>query len=491
MSQRQGEIPIDYQPVSRTAEDHGHSSCCRRPNCLIKAREMEEGHGLCCCTHGYMIPIFILFVLVVIILLLPWDTFHRREEQANHAVVTPLPCQLQLVESLPMGLNFSDDSPSFLNTFQAFQWLINSAKISLDIAAPHWTLRGVDINDSSTQQGEHLFQRLLANGDTGKPKIRLRIALNSNQESSWYADARILANYGAADVVAVNQMNSKLWIADNQHFYIGSSGMDFRSFTQVKELGVLAKNCPHLTRDVVKIFKEYWHVGSGNKIPNFWPWTYDSHFNRKHPILLNVSNKYIMKAFVGTSPPSLTATGRNQELEAILNTIDLASSYIYIALRDYLPLLRLENSTKYWPDIDNSLRKAAVERKVTIKLLISWWKHSEPSEEHFLRSLQDLNQLDENVDIQIRRFVVPSNEGEDRIPYARFNYNSYMVTENQAYIGSSTWSGEYFIQSTGVGLFLMDNLDNINGSLRMDLLNVFQRDWSSSYALALKPHLQI
>jgi hypothetical protein len=51
--------------------------------------------------------------------------------------------------------------------------------------------------------------------------------------------------------------------------------------------------------------------------------------------------------------------------------------------------------------IDDALRKAAIENKVAIKLLISYWNHSRESEDYFLRSLEALSHSIKGVDIQI------------------------------------------------------------------------------------------
>lgn len=56
---------------------------------------------------------------------------------------------------------------------------------------------------------------------------------------------------------------------------------------------------------------------------------------------------------------------------------------------------------RYWPIIDDALRSAAIENKVQLKLLISWWNHSRPAEDYFLRSLQALSLSYPGVDIQI------------------------------------------------------------------------------------------
>lgn len=61
-----------------------------------------------------------------------------------------------------------------------------------------------------------------------------------------------------------------------------------------------------------------------------------------------------------------------------------------------------------------------------------------------------------------------------------------MVTENVAYIGTSNWSADYFVDTAGIGLVL-EETSNVerNGtkqSVREDLASIFERDWNSPYA---------
>lgn len=51
----------------------------------------------------------------------------------------------------------------------------------------------------------------------------------------------------------------------SKHFYVGSNNFDWRSFTQVKEMGVLTVNCPKLGADMQKLFDIYWMVGGENQ----------------------------------------------------------------------------------------------------------------------------------------------------------------------------------------------------------------------------------
>lgn len=56
---------------------------------------------------------------------------------------------------------------------------------------------------------------------------------------------------------------------------------------------------------------------------------------------------------------------------------------------------------RFWPVIDDALKKAAIERKVKVKLLISWWTHSRKSESYFLDSLMAISNTYEGYSIEV------------------------------------------------------------------------------------------
>ena len=132
--------------------------------------------------------------------------------------------------------------------------------------------------------------------------IKIRIAENAQENN----DTKYLSTLENIDVKSLNFSNlmgngilhTKLWISDRystysitqyriipdntnlskieqiqagthyicrMHFYVGSANFDWRSLTQVKELGVLAMNCPTLAEDMSKIFEVYWTLGGPNQ----------------------------------------------------------------------------------------------------------------------------------------------------------------------------------------------------------------------------------
>lgn len=74
---------------------------------------------------------------------------------------------------------------------------------------------------------------------------------------------------------------------------------------------------------------------------------------------------------------------------------------------------------RYWPVIDSALRSAAIDRRVSIKLLISWWKHSRPAIDYFLNSLLVISGSYRGVDIQVvgvfAHFKIPHPIGDQEM----------------------------------------------------------------------------
>lgn len=81
---------------------------------------------------------------------------------------------------------------------------------------------------------------------------------------------------------------------------------------------------------------------------------------------------------------------------------------------------------------------------------------------------------------------MPATEDQKKIPFGRVNHNKYMVTDQIAYIGTSNWSGDYFIDTAGIGFVSQDTVhernDNVT-TLRSQLASIFERDWNSKYAV--------
>lgn len=409
-------------------------------------------------------------------------------------------CTFTLVESIPQNLVYNSSYKVHMSTYTALTTLMASATTSIQIASYYWTLLGTDTSyhDNTSVLGEDIFQSLLAISKANK--VPLQIVQNAENN-----DTDSLAEQGHAQVRTLNFsrllgsgiLHTKFWLVDGQHFYIGSANLDWRSLTQVKEMGVLVQNCPCLGNDLKKIFNVYWYLGQSDvTVPNKWPSQFNTSINETNPLSVSFNNTRA-PVFISSSPPPFCPGGRTADLDAILHVISQAKQFVNIAVMDYEPATLYTNDNltsgkeiwgpSYWPVIDDALRKAAYTNHVTVRLLASKWQHTQKNMFSFLCSLKMMGYLrSPNTILEVKLFNVTSSQEQSKIPFARVNHNKYMVTDQHAYIGTSNWSGDYFINTAGVGFVVqqasLSGKNTTNDNFSGQLYEVFMRDWMSKYA---------
>ncbi len=283
-------------------------------------------------------------------------------------------------------------------------------------------------------------------------------------------------------------LHTKLWVADRKHFYVGSANFDWRSLTQVKEMGVLVEDCPQLAEDMAKVWQVYWMLGGeGKKVPSHFPRDLWTDIGPEQPLpVRDVSGGGgggVVDTFLSSSPPPFAPNGRSVDIDALVGVIDSARDFVHVAVMDYFPSSLYTRRVEFWPRIDDALRRAAVERGVRVRLLLSKWQHSRPDMRRYLRSLTALDGAQRGrVSVEGRMFEVPAfDPSQAAIPFARVNHNKYMVTESAGYVGTSNWSEDYFVNTGGIG-FVFRSRANATDDLRLRLQQVFDRDWQSDYA---------
>ena len=405
--------------------------------------------------------------------------------------ITDEECSSQMTETIPIGLEYNTTVIS-VGTFETWFSLISNANKSIEIASFYWSLFGTDVMpkpDNSSIKGQRIFDALSDAAKIRKVKIRIAVNLGSDTNStdltllSKFAEIRQL-NF--TKLMGAGVLHTKFIVIDSQHFYVGSANMDWRSLTHVKELGISMFNCSVLANDLQKIFQVYWYLGKETAIiPKQWPKEYETKYNIITPLSLSINNQSYEIA-LSSAPKLFNPKGRTNDIDSIIYIIRNAKKYIYISVMDYIPALIYIFPNKFWPVIDDELKRAAIERKVSVKLLISEWQHSRMTMDLYLKSLEAFNNKSIlGGDIQVKRFIVPATPSQQKIPFARVNHNKYMVTDSHGFIGTSNWSGDYFSTTAGVGVFIKPN-NNTNGlSIRDHLESIFKRDWNSSYSHCL------
>ncbi|KAI6233589.1 hypothetical protein M3Y99_00894900 [Aphelenchoides fujianensis] len=286
----------------------------------------------------------------------------------------------------------------------------------------------------------------------------------------------------------------------HHHIYVGSANMDWRSLTEVKELGVVVRNCSCMAIDLQKVFAIYWKVADSNELMRE-PWHLNLRpaFNHAHP--LNISfNGVPMRTFISSSPAPLNAKGRDHDADAIIYVISQAREYVRVAVMDYFPatLYMGEERNYYWGLLDDALRGAAF-RGARVDLLISQWNYrrvvsTRPEMLGYLRSMLTINNVlpfhvgGRRGEINVRLFTVPTSPEQRQIDHGRVNHNKYMVTEKMAYVGTSNWAADYFITTAGVGV-IFETVEN--PTIVSEFNAVFERDWTSNYTQQLTSSVDV
>ncbi|KRY88159.1 Phospholipase D3 [Trichinella pseudospiralis] len=468
---------------------------------LKKAANFEDRSSRCHknCLKPSCLPITIIVIFIAMVIMFSLlnedyieDFVILKEEKQ---LCSQQNCRISLVESIPMGMQFAVNLSFVESTYDTWQELLTISENSVHIGAFYWSLRAKDmLADDSDAQGTDLFNLLEKVGR----KRKISIAQNLGDEQSM-RESELLDKQGLAEIRSLNfskwfgsgVLHTKLWIIDEEHFYIGSANMDWRALTQVKELGVAVYNCSCLARDLDKIFQVYWYMGKpGTVLPKTWPAKFSTFFNSSSPMRINL-NGIPSDVYFSSSPGAFCPRHREKDIDALIDVIDKAMDFVHVAVMDYLPIVEYVKYPWFWPRIDNAIRAAAFNRKVKVKLLISQWNHTKPSMFAFLNSLAAFGAGLAPDRILIKIFVVPTySEKQAKIPYSRVNHNKYMITEDTAYIGTSNWVGDYFLNTAGAAIVIRQT--NITGENSSDvsvvgqLQELFDRDWNSSFASDLK-----
>ncbi|PAV69523.1 hypothetical protein WR25_11993 [Diploscapter pachys] len=319
--------------------------------------------------------------------------------------------------------------------------------------------------------------------------ITIRIIQDGSAGLSKNADTKYLADHNLAEVRNLNftrlfgsgVLHTKFIIADMKNVYVGSANMDWKSLTEVKELGLAFRSCSCVAADLYKIFAVYWRMGEpDSKIPPAWPISFRTQYNSRKP--MKIDSDVMTEVFLSSSPEPFNPKGREFDLTAILDLIHSAKKSVSVSVMDMIPQTLYMKENIYWPKIDDALRDAAF-RGVKVRLLISKWDHSRKQMFVFLKSLQDINTAlpqgkNGTGSITVKVFQVPASEEQKKLPFARVNHNKYLITDEAVYIGTSNWSGDYFMTTAGVGVILRSGISGI----WKDVNSIFERDWSSPYA---------
>lgn len=459
---------------------------------------------------------------------------------------------MRLVETMPVG-----DCELQSTLPQSFDVLLNRtdlATTSIDISAMYWNLLGADDRKTYTDaematfganRGQRLFDALVRAAKRG---VSLRIvtagesigftATSLPQELQQLVDAApqqvSVRMWSGAQWYGGGILHQKIWIFDQQHVYVGSANMDWKSLAQVMEMGVVLENLPsssHVLQDFQRLFDVWWmwctldaHAAKATttyesdefqatlKVPSWSTHVPQSSrakdpfveagleaFSTKKSQLHTTLSNATANLFVASSPIESTARRtRTFDEDALVYTIQTAQRRVSLSVMDLTPysMYSLEthtNASIWWPALTDALM-AGVYGKLglQVRLLISQWQHSR---KEMFETLKLLDQQAASCrhqscggSLEIKIFRVPgwhnttsTAHSKAQWPsYTRVNHAKYIVSDQRVNIGTSNMEWGYFYTTAGISV----NTDH--EPTRQAMEAVFDRNWNSPYAVPLR-----
>jgi phosphatidylserine/phosphatidylglycerophosphate/cardiolipin synthase-like enzyme len=247
-------------------------------------------------------------------------------------------------------------------------------------------------------------------------------------------------------------LHAKYFLADGREAVLGSQNFDWRSLSQIHELGVRTTD-PALVDRLQEVFEVDWRFAL------------DQHLPAAAPRVITPGPAELV-----ASPPFLSPGTVRPAEDALVQLIGQAGASIQVQLLTYSPV---SGKNHYWPALDSALRAAAV-RGVKVQLLISDWIYRN-------RGLAHLKSLALIPNVEVRIASIPE-AASGHIPFARTIHSKYMVVDGKTlWLGTSNWEEDYFEASRNVEVILREAM------LVTQAGEVFRNLWDSAYVQPLDP----
>ncbi|KAF3329605.1 phospholipase D Z-like protein [Carex littledalei] len=475
-------------------------------------------------------------------------------------------CKAWLVQSIPTDMPDLHLVPGVLSTADVLQWLAGNATKSLDLTVQYWELLAEPNNSKSgdygyseadmkkfgADSGRQVYQSLVEAADRN---VGIRIIQHSGlypdfvEEASDLAAGRpnvknitlLLSNWWGTGIV-----HCKVWISDNKDIYIGSANNDWKSLTQVKELGIYLVGCSKIAqslRDYLDnlftlstlnsmdytrtIFDSQWQAS--RKVPcwsNFIPKEEQCrsplppardvpHVNG-YPIIddpatfdvsietpgVGASTASSDLSYLSFAPPELLFGKFQSDEQGWIETIKSVKvgGTLRISTMDWLGQSQFANPIIFWDSLAAAISEVVFAKNATVHLLTANWTHSPDSTDKYLKNLLYTNVLCSSSKynhcggkIEIRYYIIP---GYDKTGPAIINGTA----TGNLYPGYTRVNhGKYAVSDVrahiGTSNLIWDYFYSTAGvsfgtykpSIVTQVQQVFDADWNSPYTQSVQP----
>ncbi|WVZ79177.1 hypothetical protein U9M48_026785 [Paspalum notatum var. saurae] len=475
---------------------------------------------------------------------------------ATLAGASAVTCKAWLVQSIPTDMPHLRRVPGVLSTGDVLQWLSGNATRSLDILAQYWQLLAQPNNPKSgdygfsdsdmkrfgADEGRRVY-KALENAADRKIKIRQGLDLAAGRPNVQNVTL-LFDDWWGSGVV-----HAKVWISDKKDVYIGSANNDWKSLTQVKELGIYFSDCPQIAKTVEVYFQNLWTLSTLNSTTytkEAWDkqWQVSrkvpcwSHFLQpkdrcRSPIPPSVDIPYIdgypaladpemidvsfetpgykkstqehHLSYLSFSPPEMTFGKFQADEQGWVDTIKSVKSggVVRMNTMDWLGQSEFPTQTVYWSSLSSAISEVVFSKNATVRLLVAYWTHFIPNTDKYLKSLLYSNTLCASSSynhcggkVEIKYYMVP---GYNETGPALSQPGAAAATGNRYPGFTRVNHGKYAVSDAraniGTSNLIWDYFYTTAGvsfgtyspAIVAQLQDVFDADWHSPYTVPVQP----
>ncbi|KAJ0031498.1 hypothetical protein Pint_12508 [Pistacia integerrima] len=474
-------------------------------------------------------------------------------------------CKAWVVQSIPTNMPHLRRVPGVLSTGNVLKWMAGNSTKKLDIIAQYWQLlahphdlrsgdygySGEDMESFGAQEGSDVYQALENAADQN---VSIRLLQHSGVYPDYTTEPSNLAS-GRPNVQNVTLLlsdwwgsgivHTKVWISDRRDVYIGSANNDWKSLTQVKEVGIYIVGCPRIARKVEAYFDNLWKLGSLNssaytRTVSDQQWQINrtvpcwSHFlNSKdrcrsplprsvdvphvdgYPILSdpymfemqidtpgrNYSTLQPQPSYLSFAPPELSFGRYQADEQAWVDTIKSVGNgaTLRISTMDWLGQSQYMKQTVYWSSLSSAISQVVFSKHVKVKILVAYWAHFINNTDQYLKHL-----LYSNVLCSSSKY----NKCSGKVAIKYYKVPGYNLTGPAIHKGTNTGNiypgfsrvnhGKYAVSDVRAHISTSNlvwdyfyttagvSFGTYNPAIVAQLQEVFDADWNSLYAVPVE-----
>ncbi|GAU27045.1 hypothetical protein TSUD_314060 [Trifolium subterraneum] len=455
--------------------------------------------------------------------------------------------------------------PGVLSTGDVLRWMAANSTRRLDVIAQYWQLlaspddpRSGDYGYTQDQmqkfgahQGAAVYQAL---DDAADRNVNIRLLSHSGVYPTFTLEPSKLAS-GRPNVKNVTLLlkdwwgsgivHAKVWISDNRDVYIGSANNDWKSLTQVKEVGIYLAGCPGIAKKVEVYFNNLWTLASLNssaytKTVMDQQWQVErkvpcwSHFIKprdrcKSPLSQSVktphvagypilSDPYVFEASIQTpgsnystklpqvnylsfAPPELSFGSYQSDEQAWIDTIKSVGTRetVRINTMDWLGQSQFTDQTIFWSSLSSAISEVVFSKHATVKILVAYWAHFINSTDEYLKYLLYTNNLCSSSKynkcsgkVEIKYYVVPgfNNTG----PAIQGENSTGNIYPDFTRVNHGKYAVSNVRAHIGTSNLVWDyfyvtagvSFGTYNTAIVSQLREIFDADWNSPYAVPIQ-----